>query len=571
MEQLQYKPFAFRYIPDDFSPNDWADISPLFERLLSMPIGSDTQLLELLTLKTELETVLDYEEAIRYINVNCETLNEMFANSYEHWVGEIQPKVEEQMHLVNERVISSPFSAVLEQMHPVLFRDLRNEHQLFREENTQIYSELALEEQEFANVISELTVGVNGEELTISQAADMLHSAPRHTREEVYKKILDKRLSVANTLTDLLSNLMRKRYHIAYNAGFKNFRDYQHRYLGRFDYSIADVEEFHVAVQMLVCPIADDILYERKRRMNLNILMPWDVDVDSEHKMATGKQVSESELKANALGLFGAIDSDFANMFALLDSDGYLDLFSRKGKAPSGFSYPLYKVNRSFIFMNASGSIRDLEVLVHEGGHSFHAFLCANQPFHDYKWTPMEVAELASMAMELFAYEHLDLLLPTNEVLRSNRRRMLEDIILSIPWIVAIDKFQHWLYTHPEHSAHERNLAWVEIYKEYSSKEICWDGVEEGFVFAWQKQLHLFEVPFYYIEYAIAQLGAIALWRKYRVNKEGTIAQFKNALQLGYSKTVPEIYATAGIEFNLSPAYLKGIIDFAKEELDKLK
>ena len=164
MEQLQYKPFAFRYIPDYFSPNDWADISPLFERLLSMPIGSNTQLLELLTLKTELETVLDYEEAIRYINVNCETLNEMFANSYEHWVGEIQPKVEEQMHLVNERVISSPFSAVLEQMHPVLFRDLRNEHQLFREENTQIYSELALEEQEFANVISELTVGVNGEE-----------------------------------------------------------------------------------------------------------------------------------------------------------------------------------------------------------------------------------------------------------------------------------------------------------------------------------------------------------------------------------------------------------------------
>jgi len=183
----------------------------------------------------------------------------------------------------------------------------------------------------------------------------------------------------------------------------------------------------------------------------------------------------------------------------------------------------------------------------------------------------MEVAELASMAMELFAYEHLDLLLPNDEVLKSNRRRMLEDIILSIPWIVAIDKFQHWLYTHPEHSAHERNLAWVEIYKEYSSKEICWDGVEEGFVFAWQKQLHLFEVPFYYIEYAIAQLGAIALWRKYRVNKEETIAQFKNALQLGYSKTVPEIYATAGIEFNLSPAYLKGIIDFAKEELDKLK
>ncbi|MBN1989225.1 MAG: M3 family oligoendopeptidase [Bacteroidales bacterium] len=571
MEQLQYKPFAFRYIPGGFSPNDWADISPLFERLLLMPAGSDTQLLELLTLKSELETVLDYEEAIRYINVNRDTLNQELASSYEHWISDIQPKVEEQMHLVNERVISSPFSAVLEQMHPVLFRGLRNEHQLFREENTQIYSELALEEQEFANIISEQMVYVDGEELTLSQATDMLHSAPRAKREEVYKAILAKRLSLSDTLSELLTSLMRKRYHIALNAGFGNFRDYQHQNLGRFDFSVADIEEFHTAVQMLVCPIADDILYERKQRMNLDVLMPWDAEVDSMQQLEHSRLLTEEQLKASARQLFCAIDPEFAHMFNLMDVEGYLDLVSRKSKAPSGFSYPLYKVNRSFIFMNATGSLRDLEVLIHEGGHSFHAFLCASQPFHDYKWTPMEVAELASMAMELFAYEHLDLLLPTDEALRSNRRRMLEDIILSIPWIVAIDKFQHWLYTHPEHSAHERNLAWVEIYKEYSSKEICWDGVEEGFVFAWQKQLHLFEVPFYYIEYAIAQLGAIALWRKYRVNKEGTIAQFKNALQLGYSKTVPEIYATAGIEFNLSPAYLKGIIDFAKEELDKLK
>jgi oligoendopeptidase F len=252
-----------------------------------------------------------------------------------------------------------------------------------------------------------------------------------------------------------------------------------------------------------------------------------------------------------------------------MDDMDRLDLESRKGKAPGGYNYPMAETSVPFIFMNAASSTRDVETMVHEGGHAVHSFLSKDLELAAFKNCPSEVAELASMSMELLSYEGQDEFYPNKEDFKRAKEEHLEGIIKILPWIAIIDKFQHWIYTNPTHTAAERKKYWIELSDEFGTGMVDWTGFEHYRTISWQKQLHLFEVPFYYIEYGIAQLGALAVWRNFLNNKEKTLAQYKAALSLGYSKTIGEIYQTAGIEFNFSTAYIHELMKFVKEELSK--
>jgi len=248
----------------------------------------------------------------------------------------------------------------------------------------------------------------------------------------------------------------------------------------------------------------------------------------------------------------------------------HLDLESRKGKAPGGYNCPLAETGVPFIFMNAAGQMRDLTTMVHEGGHAVHSFLAHNLPLAAFKEYPMEIAEVASMSMELFTMDHWHIFFDNEEELRRAKRQQLERSISIFPWIAIIDKFQHWVYEHPDHTVADRTAKWNEIQDEFSPNVVDWSGLEAFRETAWQRQLPLFEVPFYYIEYGIAQLGAIAMWKQYKENPQQALDNYVAALSLGGTKTLPELYKAAGIKFDFSPAYVKDLADFVKQEMDKL-
>jgi oligoendopeptidase F len=354
------------------------------------------------------------------------------------------------------------------------------------------------------------------------------------------------------------------------NAGFSNYRDYKFIELDRFDYTPKECFRFHDSVQQAVVPVLDELTGERNRELNLPVLRPWDLDVDTTGKSDLKPFTTGDELMDKTIRCFHHIHPYFGEVMETLKLMNHVDLDSRIGKSPGGYNYPLYEIGVPFIFMNASGSLKDVITIVHEGGHAIHSMLTREIDFIGFKDLPSEIAELASMSMELISMEHWHFYFSDADELRRAKRGQLEKILEALPWIICIDKFQHWLYEHPHHTTEERTSAWIAIYRSFSSSLVDWSGEENARNAIWQKQLHLFEVPFYYIEYGMAQLGAIAVWRNYKQDPEKAIKEYITALQVGYTKSIAETYALAGIKFDFSENYIRELIDFVKEELKKV-
>ena len=367
----------------------------------------------------------------------------------------------------------------------------------------------------------------------------------------------------------LFDKLISLRHQVAVNAGFDNFRDYMFAAMGRFDYTPKDCFDFHSAIQKEVMPLVKAFAEKRKKDLGLDSLGPWDMEVDTQNREALEPFTSGKDLIDKTERCFRKVDDYFAWCIETMDNMERLDLESRKGKAPGGYNYPMSETSVPFIFMNAASSTRDVETMVHEGGHAVHSFLSKDLELAAFKNCPSEVAELASMSMELLSYDGQDEFYPNKEDFNRAKEEHLEGIIKILPWIATIDKFQHWIYSNPSHTAQERKDYWLQLSKDFGTGMVDWSGYENIQAYTWQKQLHLYEVPFYYIEYGMAQLGALAVWRNYLNNKSKAIAQYKEALSLGYTKTIGEIYKTAGIEFNFTESYIKELMAFVKDELKK--
>lgn len=559
-----------KFLKPNFRITDWASIEPYFLQLEEKTLSSEEDLKSFLAFKSELEMAIDEDQAWRYIRINVDTRDKEAKELFDYFVDKIEPKVEVWLNKLDIKLTQSPAMKIFEDKHPIPARNLKKDIEIFREESLPLFSELQKLEQEYGSIISEISIDINNKKYTLHQAAERLKENNRTFREVVYKKITEKRVEKSDAFNELFSEMLRKRYKIAINAGYRNFRDYQHNNLGRFDYSVSDVLSFHNVIASEVNPLVDDIMAERNVKLGVEKLKPWDlqVDVDGKEPLRPFKEIKQ--LIDSAIDCFSSVSPEFADIFSTLNKEKLLDLDSRFGKAPGGFNYPLHKSGSSFIFMNATGSMGDFETLMHEGGHAFHAHYYNHFPLIDYMNVPSEVAELASMSMELISMEHWGKVLNNPSELKRAKRNQLEGILIILPWIAAVDKFQHWLYTNPEHTHHERDLAWTNIYKEFSSSIVDWEGVEESFVFAWQRQLHIFEMPFYYIEYAFAQLGAIAIWKQYKENPKLTLEHYKRFMQKGYSMTIPEIYKEAGIEFSCSQEYIGQLMKFVKKELETL-
>jgi oligoendopeptidase F len=411
---------------------------------------------------------------------------------------------------------------------------------------------------------------VKGEEYTLQQAAKFLESEDRSLREEVYRKVQERRLEDTGKLNELFDKLVALRDKEAHNAGFDNYRDFRFRELGRFDYTKEDCFQFHAAVKEHVLPLVNEIFRKKKEKLGLKNLRPWDMDAEPAGTKPLRPFSTGDELLQKSIDCFNKLNPFFGQCLQKMKEMKHLDLESRKGKSPGGYNCPLAESGAPFIFMNAAGQMSDVTTMVHEGGHAVHSFLAHPLELNGFKEYPMEIAEVASMAMELFSMDHWETFFNDETDLKRAKEHQLERVITIFPWIAIIDKFQHWLYEHPAHTHEERTTAWQAVLAEFQDDVVDYNGLEAFRSNAWQRQLHLFEVPFYYIEYGIAQLGAIGMWMQYKTDKEQALQNYTNALALGATKTLPELYKTAGLEFDFSPAKIKVLMDFVKEEMKKI-
>ena len=559
------------FIPTDFVITNWEMLEPYFRNLDERAINSLADLELWMKDASEIEAVISEDACWRQIKMTCDTENKELEEAFTFFMMEIQPKIQPYADKLNKKLIDCPFTNELDKAtYFTYLRNVKKNIELFREVNIPIQAELNVMQQQFGVISGKMTIEVNGQEYTLQQAAKFLEDPDRNLRQEVYHKINTRRLQDKKALNELFSSMLQKRNQVALNTGFENFRDYRFVELGRFDYSKEDCFQFHEAVKLHVMPLVNQLYEAKKKKLGLATLHPWDVDAESAGIQPLRPFKNGEELTEKTIACFDEMKPFFGDCLRKMKDLGHLDLESRKGKAPGGYNCPLAESGAPFIFMNAAGQLDDITTMVHEGGHAIHSFLSHELALTGFKEYPTEIAEVASMAMELFSMNHWPVFFPNKEELTRAKEQQLERVITIFPWIATIDKFQHWVYENPDKTEEERANQWLIILDEFTSPVIDFSGLEEYRRFGWQRQLHLFEVPFYYIEYGIAQLGAIGLWQQYKEDPEMALNNYITALQFGGTKTLPELFKAAGLKFDLSPMYISGLMRFVKNEADNL-
>ncbi|OCX54151.1 oligoendopeptidase F [Mucilaginibacter sp. PPCGB 2223] len=559
-----------KYIPANLDIT-WEALEPFYTELIEREISSVAGLEKWLQDRSELEAALEEDFAWRYIRMTCDTASEDLLQKFQYFATEIEPKIAPYNNKLNEKFVASEYATKLDgEKFFIYLRGVKNALELFREENIPIQTEIQVEQQKYQSITGSMSVHIDDKEFTLEQASVFLKNLDRAKRQEAWEKITARRLQDKDNLNELFNHLRGLRHKLALNAGFENFRDYMFKALGRFDYTPQDCYSFHEAIEKEIVPILHEQAEKRKAALGLDALKPWDTEVDTSGKPALKPFNNGTELIEKSIQCFSNISRYLGERLEIMKDNGLFDVESRKGKAPGGYNYPLSETGAPFIFMNSAGIFRDLTTMVHEGGHAIHTFLTADLELNDFKHCPSEVAELASMSMELISMDNWDVYFKDEEELKRAKKDQLFDVLKTLPWVAVIDQFQHWIYTNPDHTNEQRYEAWEQIYNRFGAGMVDWSGLEEAKQNLWQKQLHIFEVPFYYIEYGMAQLGAIAVWKNYKENPEKGLQQYLDALKLGYTKTINEIYETAGIKFDFSAAYVKELAAFVKGEMEKI-
>ncbi len=559
------------YLPENFRVTAWADVEEYFKELSERSINSKADLEKWLKDISEVEAVISEDACWRQIKMTCDTTDKSLEESFNYFCLQIQPYIQPYADALNKKLINSPFVHELDQeKYYTYLRSVRKNIELFREENIPLQAEVSVMQQQYGVIAGKMTITVNEEEYTLQQASKFLENPDRNLRAEVYRKMQERRLQDKDAMNDLFTQLIKRRHKMAVNAGFENYRDYRFKELGRFDYTKEDCYQFHEAVKLHVIPLADKILQQKKEKLGLEVLRPWDTEAEQEGVKPLQPFNTGEELLDKTEKCFTSLNPFFADCLRRMDEMKHFDLESRKGKAPGGYNCPLAESGAPFIFMNAAGQMSDVTTMVHEGGHAVHSFLSHDLELSAFKEYPMEIAEVASMAMELFSMYHWDAFFEDKEELKRAREHQLERVITIFPWIAIIDKFQHWVYENPNHTIEERTENWMRILQEFTGNIIDYSGLEAYREIGWQRQLHLFEVPFYYIEYGIAQLGAIGLWMQYRKDPQNAIHNYIQALKLGGTKTLPQLYEAAGLKFDFSPQHIKTLMEFVQSEMQQL-
>jgi len=537
---------------------------------------------------SELNAALDEEASRRNIAMTCHTDSAEAEQAFLHFVEHVEPQLKPRQFALEQLYVAHPARAGLLQVgtpastscpedklmsgsaprYAVFDRDVTNHVKLFRPENVALETEEAKLGQQYQKLIGAQTVTFRGEEKTLVQMGRYLEETDRGLRQEAWETVARRRLQDVDRCEEIFDQLVKLRTQIARNAGFDNYLEYIFRQKCRFDYTPDDCIQFHRAIESELMPAVRAIQADRQRQLKLERLRPWDLAVDPQNRAPLKPFADVAEMVTRTQKIFNHLDAELAAGFQQMQDLKLLDLDNRKGKAPGGYQSTLAEARVPFIFMNAVGVQRDVETILHEAGHAFHAQATREEDLYPYRSAPIEFCEVASMAMELLGNEFIEEFYPAAEANRA-RKTHLEGIIGFFPWMAVVDGFQHWIYTHPDHTRAERKAAYLQLMDRFGG-DVDFAGYEEARAYSWHRQLHIFLYPFYYVEYGIAQLGALQVWANSRRDKVKALADYKKALVLGGSRPLPELFAAAGCKFEFDAATIRPLVQLAGSELAKL-
>ena len=563
--------FPRSFVPKAANLGEWAEVEPLFNELQTRAVTSKADLEKWLKDLGELEDVLDEEGSLRYVRMTCKTDDPEIEKAFLEFLEKISEPAKPKSFALLKKYWDCPFRSELSEKDYSLFnRSVENQLALYREKNIPLETELEKLSQQYQKLNGALTVHYDGREQTLQQMGRYLESTDRKVREESWSLTAQRRLQEKNAFEDLFDQMIKLRVQAAKNAGFDNYRDYMFRRKERFDYGPKDCEAFHESAEKTIKPLVVKFLNRRAEKMRLSVLKPWDLSVDQDGLPPLRPFEKTEKLVSGCENILRQVDPQFGNIFNQMNKLGLLDLESRVGKAPGGYNTTLSETRLPFIFMNSVGLDHDVRTLLHESGHAMHGFISRAIPFSSYRHSPMEFCEVASMSMELMADPYLNEFYSDPKEAARSTIRHLEDVITLLPWIATIDAFQHWIYTHPDQSREERSAHWVHLRNRFGGA-VDWTGLEEIQASLWHRQLHIFEVPFYYIEYGIAQLGALQVWKNFRQDKKEGVRLYKQGLAVGGSQTLPDIFQSAGIRFDFSLKMIEPLMVEVEKEIERLE
>jgi oligoendopeptidase F len=563
------EPIPFSYLPAGLDICSWDSVQEFLESICASDTSTANALEELLLKYSDLMKAMADELSWRYIKMSIDADDSSKADAYNEYFASVYAPTEAYQFRIKKLYYDSPAKDKLDkQKYALLDQIFAKDIQLFREENIA----LQIQESELANkyggIVSQMSAHFDGEDKTPAQLSVYLKDPDRDKREQAWKLRSGLFLGKKDELNQLYDELRELRHKIALNAGYPNYRDYKHTEMGRFSYSPEDIYKFHEAVEKVVMPFVASLNEERRKKLNLDALRPWDTQVDLDGRKLKPFDTTE-EFISKSLKVLSKVNPAYAEQLEMMNNTGLLDLENRKGKAPGGYNSSINNLASSFIFMNHVKLHNDVVTLLHESGHAMHSAATAGIKIAQYLEPPSEVAELASMTMELLTMDYWDEFYPDPADLKKAKKDQLEGTLSFLPWCMIVDALQHWVYLNPHHTAEERSQAYVELGKRFSVI-VDWSGLEEIRKIGWMQQLHIFEVPFYYIEYGMAQLGALSIYMNYKRDKQKALRQYQDFLNLGYSRPVKEIYETAGISLDFSENRIRELVDFVTAELAAL-
>ena len=563
------------FVPDDFDASKWENIEPYVNDLLSRELTCSSCLEKAISDSSNLAEHISETGALLYIGMTCDTENEKKKNEFLHFVENVRPKLSEFSDALNRRIAEHPSLEDLSERYTLMIRGIISDIEIFRTENIPLGVEQTKLVTKAQGITGAMTVEFEGKERTFPEMKAFLESNDREKREKAWKSMVNRWMDDSEDLSEIFDELIKIRHQIALNAGFDTYTDYMFRAMHRFDYSVEDCLTFHDSIEKVCMPIVKDINEKRRVAFGLEKLSPWDVnektgsgpDISGERPLRPFESVQDMVTKLSQL--FHNMSEDLGNKFDKLVEMDTLDLETRKGKAPGGYQYYLEKSRVPFIFMNAAGLQGDLETMIHESGHAFHSLYCGHLDLIDERNYPIEFAEVASMSMELLTQDEWGIFYENSNEVNRARISHLEGVVYLLPWIATIDAFQHWIYANPNHTRDERKECWLSLREKFGS-DMNWNGNEEFRELSWQQQGHLYGVPFYYVEYGIAQLGALQLWQTHRKDPEKALIDYSNAMELGNTKTLPDLFAAAELKLGFDEKHLNSLIKEVKIAMSEM-
>ena len=565
-----------KFVSEDFDASAWENIEPYVNDLLERKLTCSKCIETLISDSSNLAEHISETGALLYIGMTCDTENSDKKDEFLNFVENVRPKLSEFSDKLNRRIIDHSSLEDLPERYNLMIRGIESDIEIFRVENIPLGVEQTKLVTKAQGITGAMTVEFEGKERTFPEMRGFLESNDRTQRKEAWKSMVNRWMENSEELSEIFDKLIKIRHQIAINAGFKSYTDYMFRAMHRFDYSVEDCLIFHKSIEEICMPIVKKINSERKSSFGLNKLSPWDVNEksgsgpDIAGKLPLRPFETVDEMVTKLSQLFHNMSNDLGAKFDKLVEMDTLDLETRKGKAPGGYQYYLEKSRIPFIFMNAAGLQGDLETMIHESGHAFHSLYCGHLELIDERNYPIEFAEVASMSMELLTQPGWSIFYDEQEEADRAKISHLEGVIFLLPWIATIDAFQHWIYANPEHTREERKLQWISLRERFGSV-MDWEGNEDFRELSWQQQGHLFGVPFYYVEYGIAQLGALQLWQTHRKNPKKALKDYSNAMELGNTKTLPDLFAAAELELGFDAEHLNSLIGEVEIAMSEIK